>query len=592
MKTVFNNMLRGLTMNSKLWLILLAAIIGCSKAEIPLTPEDPTLLKIIAVNEDGTVVDSADVFINGSVVGKTPFNSQDVQPGLHALRVSRNGYKVYSERVVVEKGEFYNVEAFLEKLPSDKGQLFVTSNLDSTLILVKDMNNNIVAESFEKTLTMELSPGKYLVSGKKTNCPKDEKEARISPENITIINLELALPNNSIPPTLQFAIQEDTVKLGQAIKMIWATNGHQVIIDQSIGIRGPNGSEKYICQSAGLKVFTATSYNKDNLTTSIRDSVYILPVDNQLPTLHFSIEQDSVILGEPYSLIWASDGVKVIIDQSIGTRGPNGSEQMFSITTGLVVFTATAYSSENLTIQKKDSIYVKEAKMPPNPIIMLSATKKVTVNEPATISWQSQNADYVVVDYVTNADISGNHEITFSTPGFRIVTATAFNQSGYTSASDTIEVVVPKVETINDILIPVDVLLRADKGEAGNTKLDIASFEIEKAGKYQIFAEVWYNSGDAQLNESYYIDITNNSGINSSPQDPNAGVYKVIDDEAGAPHTSSKPSGVFYFSTGMHNINAYHYAKIASIYSGFVNGQISGAESVSLLGFKISYIGE
>ncbi len=743
-------------MSSKLWLILLAAIIGCSKADIPLTPEEPTLLKIIAVDEDGVIVDSADVFINGSEVGKTPFNSQDVQPGLHTLRVSRNGFKVYSERVVVEKGEFYTIEAFLEKLPPDMGQLFVTSNLDSTIISIKDENNNIVSESTEKTLAIELSPGKYIVTGEKTGSPKVEQEAEIFPKNSTIINLELTPPNNSTPPTLQFVIQEDTVKLGQPVNLNWSTNGHQVIIDQSIGVRGPNGSEKHICQTAGLKVFTATAYNNDNLTTGFKDSVYILPADGKLPTLQFgiaqdsvvlgesislnwatdgqsviidqgigtrgpsgsesiqssttgmhiftatafssenlavqkkdsvyvksaatpptldfSIEQDSVVVGESYSLNWASNGVQVIIDQSVGTRGPNGSEQIFSNATGLLVFTATAYSSENLTMQKKDSIYVKsqaipptlefdvledsvefgepvfiqwqtngfqvvidqgvglrgpfgtdeinfanpgkkvftataygegnlltskkdsiyvkEALLPPNPIMMLSASRKVTVNEVATISWQSQNADYIVVDYVTNPDRSSTQEVTFSTPGFRIVTATAFNQSGYTSASDTIEVVIPQVESVDDILVAANVVVRADQGEAGYISMNAASFEIKTAGKYKISAEVWYDSGDSQRNESYYIDVTGSFGASVLPQDSNAGVYKVIEDEAGTPHTSSKASGIFNLAEGTQSINVTHYAKIAGIYSGFLNGEITGPESVKILGFKVSYVGE
>src|SRR3990172_2260779 len=137
----------GLTMK-KYWLILLIAILGCSKAELPVTPNPDTTLEVIAIDENGTTIDSAKVFLDGSIVGMTPFNSRDIQPGLHALRVTQDGYKVYSEHVIIEESRVYAIEAVLTHLPPDKGQLFITVNLDSALVQVKDANNALVVESF------------------------------------------------------------------------------------------------------------------------------------------------------------------------------------------------------------------------------------------------------------------------------------------------------------------------------------------------------------------------------------------------------------------------------------------------------------
>jgi len=223
---------------------------------------------------------------------------------------------------------------------------------------------------------------------------------------------------------------------------------------------------------------------------------------------------------------------------------------------------------------------------------MLSTTRLVTVGNPATISWQSQNADYVVVDYVNNAAPVGNVETIFTSAGIRIVTATAFNQSGYVSATDTIEVVEPVVFSVDDILLSAQVTVRADKGESGAVASNVASFDVETAGRYRVFAEVWYNSGDNQRNESYYLDITDAFGSTALPRDGNAGNNRVVADDPGAPHTLTQDSGIFKLDAGTHSLNVYHYTRIAPMYPQFLNGPINGPESVKILGFKLVYLGQ
>ncbi|MFQ6115260.1 MAG: hypothetical protein ACE5NG_14475, partial [bacterium] len=315
----------------------------------------------------------------------------------------------------------------------------------------------------------------------------------------------------------------------------------------------------------------------------------LLPLRNEEPTLDFSVIPDSVLFGEPVPIQWQSDGYQVVIDQGVGIRGPVGYEEVEFANPGKKVFTATAYGEDNLFTIRQDSVLVKEAPEPISPLVVLSTTRVVTVDSLATISWYSQNADYVVVDYVDNADLQGRVNVTFSTPGTRIVTATAFNQAGYTSATDTIEVVEPTVNSVDDIIVPAQVSVRADKGSVDN---NAATINVETPGKYQIFAEVWYNSGDAQLNESYYLLIRDEFGQEHPPQNPNAGIYKVVPDDPGEPHTVSQESGIFRLSAGTHVIEVIHYANISDIYPQFLNGPIDGPESVKILGFRLVYVTE
>lgn len=572
------------------WLIAMVAAIGCSKADLPMTPDPVTTLTVTAITADGDSIDSADVFIDGSMAGHTPFNAQDIQPGLHALRVSRSGFLAYTDRLVIDEGRVYAVEAVLEPLPPGEGQLVVSVNRDSVLVQILDANDELVTESFERAFALSLPPGNYTVLGKKNEEIMAEKEVEIITAQTSVVVLDLR-DEPGEPPSLSFSILEDTVQVGEAFNLEWQSDGAQVIIDQGIGVRGPTGSEKVVCQTTGMKIFTATAYSVDDLTTQRKDTIHIAPKSEMPPGLSFDVAQDTVDFGEPALLMWESDGLEVVIDRGVGSRGPQGSEEVNFTNPGKKVFTATAYGAESLFTVKKDSVFVREQQMPPHPVVMLSATRRVTVNEPATISWMSKNADHIVIDYVEHPELTGSQVVVFSSPGIRIVTATAFNRTGYISASDTIEVVEPEVNPVDDILLAADVNVRADKGEDDMKHLKAATFEVTTAGKYRLLAEVWYNSGDSQLNESYYLDISDENSV-SLPRDPNAGVYKVVPDEPGEPHTSTRDSGTFKLSEGRHDINVFHYALIAEQYPQFINDEIDGPESVKILGFKLVYVGD
>jgi hypothetical protein len=426
----FNNQVKhgGLAMK-KFWFILALFILGCSKAQLPVAPQQHATLLVTAIQANGESLDPAQVYLDGQLVGTTPYKNEEVQIGLHALRLTKEGFKLFTEQIFIEREQFYSVEAILEPI----------------------------------------SPNKEL-------------------------------------------------------------------------------------------------------------------------TLEFTVIPDSALFGEPVPIQWQSDGYQVIIDQGVGVRGPVGSEEVNFANPGKKVFTATAYGEDNLVTIRQDSVFIKEAPQPILPVILLSATRVVSVDSVATISWYSQNADYVVVDYVDNAELQGRVEVAFSSPGIRIVTATAFNQAGYTSTTDTIEVIEPTVNSVDDIIVPAQASVRADQGESGYVNRQAATINIETPGKYQIFAEVWYNSGDAQLNESYYLLTLDEFGREYAPQNPNAGIYKVVPDEPGEPHTASKESGIFSLSSGTHVIEVIHYAKISDIYPQFLYGPIDGPESVKILGFRLVYL--
>jgi len=231
------------------------------------------------------------------------------------------------------------------------------------LIFVKDVNKNVVVRTTERTSNHTLASGAYIVSGEKEGCEKVEIAIEISAGKSTAVNLEL-FDTTVEAPDLEFSIKEDTVALGETMNLSWNSNGYQVIIDNGVGVRGPNGSEKVVCPSPGLKIFTATAYSVDNVTTEKKDTVYVAVITQQPPELNFSIARETVVYGEPVLIEWQSDGWQVVIDHGIGVRGPTGAEEMQFANPGKKILTATAYGENNLLTIRQDSVVIEESPLP------------------------------------------------------------------------------------------------------------------------------------------------------------------------------------------------------------------------------------
>lgn len=148
------------------------------------------------------------------------------------------------------------------------------------------------------------------------------------------------------------------------------------------------------------------------------------------------------------------------------------------------------------------------------------------------------------------------------------------------------------IDPVKDIYITKESSVRADRGADYLVYKNAASVDIKMAGRYRVYSEVWYNSGDAQKNESFYLEIRDKKDTVANPQDPNAGHHKVVQDHPGEPHVILRESGVFALSQGVHSIDLYHYAVIADDYPQFLHGPFTGPESVHLRGFKLKFVAE
>ena len=586
-----------------LFLILIFQVLiwGCSKAPFPTEgnggdkkiTETSGKIIISATNYAGETIDSAYVFWNCQFLGYTPLTYEKVPIGTHALRIQKSGFEIYSESIPIEDNRSVFVEALLKRLPLNKGQLLITIDQDSAISILANSQNGVVDLFYSREKSFVLDPGGYFLKTEKPGYQMVYVALEVKADSVMIKNIRLEKIDNPELPEIALAVP-DSGLVNEPILISWESNKAEKIDIDYIENPGLSGKREIIFSIPGMRYIRAIARNGAGATTVV-DSVFIFKPETPpgiAPDLEFSIIQDSVEYEQPVVVSWKSNGYQVIIDQGIGVRGPSGTEEIMFLNPGLKTFTAVAYSENGLMTIKKDQVLVKDPLKPKLPIVALAMVDSVQVGLPFSVEWQSQNANQVDVDYVQNPGLNGKAEIIFQSAGRRIISATAYNQEGLVTVVDTVEVVSvpPSLPQVNPIMITANAKVGAIHPQLSQVINNIGPATVTQEGYYRVSATVWYNSGDDQKNESFFIVISDEFNRKIYPKDPNAGSYKVVPDDPGAPHTAVRDAGLFYLGRGQVAIDLHHYYTISKQYPQFiVDGPINDAESVEVISFKLEY---
>jgi hypothetical protein len=397
------------------------------------------------------------------------------------------------------------------------------------------------------------------------------------------------------PPVINtFSISPDSIELGETAVLHWEISGENVkaTLDQSIGEVGLIGNQNVTPVIS--TTYTLSASNEAGITTEtiilgVRE--FDIPIV-KFPVLDFKVNPDVVNFGEPVSISWNSDGYQVIIDQGIGVRGPSGTEDVYFENPGLKIFTAVAYNENQTLTTKYDSVLVNEPEQPELPIIYLAVDDSSEVGKPLLIEWHSLYAERVDVDYVPKSGVNGKSEVIFDSEGTRVISATAFNLAGQVTATKTIEVV-----SIEILPQPAPIFIRSNaKVAVSHTEIPPVNYnagagEIIREGWYQVSSNVWYASGDDQVNESFFLVLKDDSDNYFYPRNANAGMYKVVPDDPGAPHVTERQTGKFYLKPGRVTVELHHYATISRDFPQYMNGNaFTGPESVQITSIILEYI--
>lgn len=582
-----------------IWLFMLFIVSACSKAPLPTAPgpnSDPNSragnLFVAATNDMGQPIDSARVYLNGQFLGFTTLTRKNVDPGVHSLRIQKDGFEIFMQSVAIGAAQSVYVEALLKKLPSNKGQLLITVDQDSALTTLTNARNELIGVTFSREKTFVLEAGGYFLKTEKPGYRLIHLAVEIPVDSIVIENLRLEkLMQPQLPEII--LVVPDSATVNQPVVISWETkNADRVDIDY-IENPGLSGRREVAFRSQGWQVINARATNQHG-TSIVADSIFIYQNTVQprtRPQLSFQATPAEVEVGEPVRLVWSSDALYVIIDQGVGLRAASGTEEIIYQTPGAKIFTAMAYGEGGLTTVARDTVVVDPPRRPELPIVALAVVDSVQVGVPVTVEWRSQNAVRLDVDYVPNPGLKGKAEVIFQSPGPRILTATGYNAAGQSTVAETLYVVAaPVLPQVAPVLVDLMAKVCAVHPTVPDVISNAATFRVEHAGYYRLRATVWYDSGDSQKNESFFIMIKDETAAVHSPLDPNAGIYKVVPDEAGPAHVSFRDAGLFYLPAGLAQIALHHYSTIAEQYPQFVvDGPLTGAESVEVISLKIEY---
>ena len=269
-----------------------------------------------------------------------------------------------------------------------------------------------------------------------------EKARNITSILATAIALFLAgcsaLPDSNLndPATaaiVLFEAKPGVIRLGESTTLNWQTEGvSSVSIEPYVGIQGPEGSVK-------IQPIVSTTYTLriDTVNGPITKSVKIEVISGSPVINQFSATQTEITEGESVTLQWAtSNTTRVVIAPDIGETTVSGSQIVSPQTTTtyrLIAMSDTEMTMRELTV----TVAASE-----EPIIRSFTVSPMTVSpgQPATLSWQTSNADSVSIDNNVGINLSANGTVEITPNETTTYTLTAYRLSQSKTAQVTVVV--------------------------------------------------------------------------------------------------------------------------------------------------------
>ena len=143
----------------------------------------------------------ARVLVNGREVGRTPVTNVEVAAGEYEIRVDKEGYETYRERVTLRAGQRVSLLADLKEVVPPKGHLYVRTDPGGARVRIL----NIVPK-FQQG--MELAPGRYHVEVTDLGFAKDLQWVALGPGEDKSVTVRLE-EREGIPPKGHLYVRTD-----------------------------------------------------------------------------------------------------------------------------------------------------------------------------------------------------------------------------------------------------------------------------------------------------------------------------------------------------------------------------------------------
>ncbi len=214
----------------------------------------------------------------------------------------------------------------------------------------------------------------------------------------------VSIIKNGTPPAVILKTDSNPINIGESITLSWMTaDATTVTIDNNVGTFDPNITTSIILAPQTTTTYEITATGPGGTKTATVEVIVNVP----LPTVSLTANPDTITVGDPASLSWATTYTESVeVDNGVGTFDPLVTTSVMVNPLATTTYTITATGPNGHTETATATITVL---IPPAPTASISISPDATnAGDPATLTWSTTDASSVVISHLGPVGLSGS----------------------------------------------------------------------------------------------------------------------------------------------------------------------------------------
>jgi hypothetical protein len=361
------------------------------------------------------------VYIDGQAQGSTRLDLE-LAPGLHAVRVEKEGHLPYEQQVELRAGENVTVQAQLEPIKPKVAAAPVISFFDADPLQITSGQPTTLHWETQNAEIVEIAGiGRVPLSGSWPIEPSQTANYVLIATNEQGHTVKKEIRITVVieaPRIVSFRASPSGITHGASSTLSWQTENARSVHIDGIGRVELSGSMRV--RPSQTAAYTLIAENEQG--ANIKKEVTVAVSANPPRILSFETDHHTIKKGETSHLRWqVSDAAQVSINgkkvQSSGSMAVSPQQSSRYI--------LTASNTEGERVEDKLAIRVV---VPAPKIIRFEATSPITQGGSSTLSWKTLNTERVKISGVGGVSSSGTKRVApKSTTTYTLI---AMNDSG------------------------------------------------------------------------------------------------------------------------------------------------------------------
>jgi hypothetical protein len=365
-------------------------------------PEPKVVLTVRSNVYDDTV------YIDGQAQGSTRLDLE-LAPGLHTVRVEKEGHLPYEQQVELRPGENVAVRAQLEPIKPKVAAAPVIYSFDADPPQINRGQPTTLHWETQNAELVEIAGiGRVPLSGSRPIEPSQtanyvliatNKQGRTAKKEILITVVIEA------PRIVSFRASPSSINQGASSTLSWQTENARSVHIDGIGRVELSGSMKVRPDKSATYTLIAENEQGANIKKEVTVAVSVTPPR----ILSFQTDRHTIKKGETASLRWQVSDVAEVSINGIKVQS-TGSMAVSPQQSSRYILTASNREGERV----EDELTIRVV-VPAPEIIRFEATSPITQGGSSTLSWETLNTERVEISGVGSVSLSGTKHVAPST---------------------------------------------------------------------------------------------------------------------------------------------------------------------------------